>query len=99
MSLDGAALDQLDSQAALGESRTLDPDYQPTRLAALRECLHKLNERMQAMLGFKYGDKLQSRDIGERLGMKTTAVDMALSRGRRALETCIERRLGGASGE
>jgi RNA polymerase sigma factor (sigma-70 family) len=99
LSLDGAALDQLDSQAALGESRSIDPDYQPTRLAALRECLRKLNERMQAMLGLKYGEKLPSRDIGERLGMKTTAVDMALSRGRRALESCIERRLGSVPGE
>lgn len=91
--LDGAVLDQLDVHAAAAEERLIDPDHQPARLTALRHCLAQLTERARAILDLKYADRLASKAIAERVGMKTNAVDMVVSRARRALEACVGRRL------
>ena len=42
----------------------------------------------------KYEEGLRSREIGERMNLKPSAVDMALSRCRKALEHCMEKRRG-----
>jgi RNA polymerase sigma-70 factor len=91
--VDGAVLDQLDLHAAAAEERLIDPGHQPARLAALRHCLEQLTERARSILDLKYADRLASKAIAERIGMKTNAVDMVVSRARRALETCVGRRL------
>jgi RNA polymerase sigma-70 factor (ECF subfamily) len=93
---DGALLDQLDLHAANAEVRLIDPDYQPTRLAALRRCLDSLSARARAILDLRYAERLASKAIAERIGMKTNAVDMVISRARRTLETCVGRRLAAA---
>ncbi len=94
--LDDGILDQLDRQAERAERQLIDPDHRGRRLAALRACLEKLSERARALLAGKYGERLTSQAIGERLGMRVNAVDVAISRSRRALETCIGRRLQSA---
>jgi len=91
--IDGALLDQLDLHAARAEVRLIDPDYQPTRLAALRLCMERLSVRSRSILDLKYSDRQSSKEIAERVGMKTNAVDMVISRARRTLEACVGRRL------
>jgi len=94
---DGAMLDQLDLHSAQAEVRLIEPDYQPTRLAALRLCMERLSARARSILDLKYSERHSSKDIAERVGMKTNAVDMVISRARRTLEDCVGRRLAGES--
>lgn len=94
--VDATMLDELDDEGALAEEQQVDPGRQPPRLRALRDCIAGLTERVRQMLEWRYQQAVPSKDIAERLAMKTTAVDMALSRARRALEACLHRRLGGA---
>jgi RNA polymerase sigma-70 factor (ECF subfamily) len=89
-------VERLEACAAEAEQRQIDPDWQPTRLAALRDCLGELTERVRAMLTLKYQEQLASKDIADRFRMKTNAVDMAMSRARRVLEECVSRKLGRA---
>jgi RNA polymerase sigma-70 factor (ECF subfamily) len=90
---DGAMLDQLDLVSSQAEVRLIDPDYQPTRLAALRLCMERLSARARSLLDLKYAERQSSKAIAERVGMKTNAVDMVISRARRTLEACVGRRL------
>lgn len=94
---DGAMLDQLELVSSQAEVRLIDPDYQPTRLAALRLCMERLSSRARAILDLKYAERHSSKEIAERIGMKTNAVDMVISRARRLLENCVGRRLAGES--
>jgi DNA-directed RNA polymerase specialized sigma24 family protein len=90
-------LDQLDLVSSQAEVRLIDPDYQPTRLAALRLCMERLSARARSLLDLKYAERQSSKAIAERVGMKTNAVDMVISRARRSLERCVGRRLAGES--
>ncbi len=89
-------LERLEATAAEAEQRQIDPDWQPSRLAALKDCLGELTERVRAMLTLKYQEELASKDIADRFRMKTNAVDMAMSRARRVLEDCVSRKMGRA---
>ncbi|HEX3132038.1 MAG TPA: sigma-70 family RNA polymerase sigma factor [Planctomycetota bacterium] len=87
-------VERLEAVAAEAEHRQIDPDWQPTRLVALKDCLGELTERVRAMLTLKYQEELASKDIADRFRMKTNAVDMAMSRARRVLEDCVSRKMG-----
>ena len=89
-------VERLEAVAAEAEHRQIDPDWQPARLSALKDCLGELTERVRAMLTLKYQEELASKDIADRFRMKTNAVDMAMSRARRVLEDCVSRKLGQA---
>ncbi|MGH7342536.1 MAG: RNA polymerase sigma factor, partial [Candidatus Rokuibacteriota bacterium] len=93
LSLDEAALDRLDRAAAHAEAAHAVPDYSELRLDVLRECLRSLPERGRAILGLKYSKNLASRQIGESVGMKATAVDVMISRARRMLQECVQRKM------
>jgi RNA polymerase sigma factor (sigma-70 family) len=97
--LDGQLIDRLDLHASEAEDRQIDPDWQPTRIATLRGCLELLTARVRGILTLKYEQRLPSKEIAEHFDMKINAVDMAMSRARRVLEDCVERRLGRALGE
>ncbi len=92
-------VEHLDAVASEAEQRFIDPDWQPSRLAALRSCMDELTERVRAMLTLKYQEELASKDIADRFRMKTNAVDMAISRARRVLEDCVSKKLGQTSHE
>ena len=87
-------LERLDTNTADTEAQQVDPEWQPRRVTALRSCLEELTERVRAILALKYQERMPSKDIAERFGMKTNAVDMTLSRARRVLEDCVNRRQG-----
>jgi RNA polymerase sigma-70 factor, ECF subfamily len=92
-------VERLDAAASEAEQRFVDPDWQPSRLAALRSCMDELTERVRAMLTLKYQEELASKDIADRFRMKTNAVDMAISRARRVLEDCVSKKMGQTSHE
>ncbi len=95
LSADPRFLDRLDQAAARAEELHADPGYAESRARALRDCLAELTERARRVLGLKYSEGRLSRDIGAREGMKTPAVDVLLSRSRRALQLCLGGKLGG----
>jgi len=97
--VDADMLDELDNEGAVVEKQQVDPGRNPPRLRALRDCIASMTERVRQMLEWRYQEAVSSKDIAERLTMKATAVDMALSRARRALESCMQRRLGGVIDE
>ena len=91
--LDGPALDRLDAAAERAEAAHAASGHSARRRDLLKDCLKEVPERGRKVLDLKYGDGRRSRAIAERLGMRTTAVDMLLSRIRLALRQCVERKL------
>lgn len=64
------------------------------RLAALRECLSDLPERLHAVCRLHYYEGRKAKDVAAGLGVKLNAVLKRLERARGALRACIERKLG-----
>ena len=90
---DSEVMERLDECAGAWEGRCADPDYETDRLEALRGCLDALGEKLSKMFRLKYGDDWNARTIGERVNMKTGAVNMALSRSRNILLGCIQSKM------
>ena len=90
---DPAVIERLDALAAESESGWLDPDLQERRCAALRNCMQRVSHKVRQALMLKYGTRLSSKIIAERLRMQATAVDVALSRARKFLASCMEQSL------
>lgn len=68
------------------------PDDGPEQ-AALTACLGELSERLRGMFDLRYQQGLNAREVGERLGLSSEGVRMALMRGRQALARCLGVRL------
>ncbi len=90
---DPDVIERLDTLAADSESGWLDPDWQERRGAALRHCLRRVSQKVRQALTLKYGTRLSSKAVAQRLRMQATAVDVALSRARNFLATCMEQSL------
>ena len=58
----------------------------------LLDCIAELTERAHQVINMKYAEGRRSREIGERIHRSTQAVDMMLSRIRKTLRECIERK-------
>ena len=56
----------------------------------LRSALAKLCERDRELVALRYGADLTSRQIGELLGLKTNAVEVALHRALGRLRTAVD---------
>ena len=82
--LEGISEDEEDAQ--------VNPEMQEEAIDTLRACMQDLGERARTLLCLKYGKHMRSKEIGERMDMKPTAVDMAISRGRKAIKTCMEQK-------
>ena len=93
LSLDGAALDRLDGAAAQAEAAHAASGYSDRRQDLLHDCLKEVPEWSRQVLSLKYGQGRPSRAIATRTGMSVEAVDMLLSRIRRALQACVDRKL------
>lgn len=60
---------------------------------ALRHCLAALPDRLRFLISRRYGSGQSIRDLAERVGKTEAALKVALSRVRKQLMHCIERRL------
>jgi RNA polymerase sigma-70 factor, ECF subfamily len=61
--------------------------------SALVECVRTLSETSRQLLRFFYTDRQKVKDIACQLGQTTAATYQALSRTRRSLLECVEKRL------
>jgi len=93
LSVDPAVLARLDDSAAQVEAVHSVPGYSDLRQQILRDCLKSVPDRGRKVLGLKYAEGKPSRDIARETGMQVGAVDMLLSRLRRALQDCVSRKL------
>lgn len=93
VSLDPAVLGRLDEAAARREAVDAVPDYADVREAILRDCMKSLPDRSRKVLDLKYREGQDSRTISKSTGLQVGAVDMLLSRVRRALQDCVSRKL------
>ena len=62
-------------------------------LAMLGECLNQVQGDAREVLNLKYAKGLRSRQIAEKMDKGIGAVEMILTRTRRALRECIKRKL------
>lgn len=58
----------------------------------LLDCILELAVLSRKVINLKYGEGWKSKEIGERINRSTEAVDMMLSRTRKNLRECIERK-------
>ena len=93
VSLDADVLGRLDAAAARVEALQAVPDYEDVRQTILRDCMKSLPDRSRRVLDLKYRDGRDSRAISKTTGLQVGAVDMLLSRVRRALQECVARKL------
>lgn len=62
------------------------------RVGQLRTCIEDLAGRPRELLRWRYAEGLPIAEIAHRLGRQVAAIEMALTRLRRGLRQCIERR-------
>ena len=63
------------------------------RLPVLAACLDQVRGEAKEVLNLKYNGGLRSRQIAEKIGKGVGAVEMILTRTRRALRECVKRKL------
>jgi RNA polymerase sigma-70 factor (ECF subfamily) len=68
-------------------------DFWRARREALNECIQELPERSQYLLRLKYEQGLPADKVGDELSQSGPAVLMALSRLRRLLRECAQKKL------
>ena len=73
--------------------QSANQDYWRARQEALTECIQELPERSQGLLRLKYEEGLPAHEMAGQLRQTSAAVLMALSRLRRALRECAEKKL------
>lgn len=71
----------------------LHDDKDEARLAAMRECLGKLEGPAREMVRMRYEEDMPLAEIGARLNRKHSALTMALHRLRLSLRDCVEQKL------
>lgn len=71
----------------------LHDDKDEARLAAMQECLGKLEGPAREMVRMRYEEDLPLAEIGARLNRKHSALTMALHRLRLSLRDCVEQKL------
>ncbi len=75
----------------------MDESFEPRR-AALANCLQEVRGRSREVLHLRYVEGLMPSRIADRISWKVGAVNVALSRARRFLRDCTQRRLGAGDG-
>ena len=68
-----------------------DADADHERRRVLARCVEKLNGDARTIISLTYEQDLPAAEVAQRVGRTYQAVLMALSRARRALETCVQR--------
>jgi RNA polymerase sigma-70 factor (ECF subfamily) len=77
----------------LGDELDLSADARSGRLEALAECLNRCDPRSRHLLQLCYEHGAVIKDVAEQLGRTVQGVYMALSRLRKALHDCVEKKL------
>ena len=80
------------AELAFAEQST-NQDYWRARQEALTECIQELPERAQSLLRLKYERGLHANEVAGQLRQTSAAVLMSLSRLRRSLRDCAEKKL------
>ncbi|HZU98658.1 MAG TPA: sigma-70 family RNA polymerase sigma factor [Planctomycetota bacterium] len=60
----------------------------------LAGCLERLGDKAREVLALRYEGGLSIKEVAARLGKNVGAIEMALTRSRRALQECIDRKVG-----
>lgn len=66
-----------------------DADAALGRIAALRRCLAKLEERHRTVVAMRFHDGLAVKDIAERLGRSANSISVLLFQLKSALQRCV----------
>ena len=69
-------------------------EHRDDRFDALQACLSRLSERHRHAIDLRYGQALAPEQIANRVGASPTAVNALIYRVRKALASCINKRLG-----
>ena len=86
-----AEMDILESALRAAESHGTPPS---SRREALRRCLDQMPQaKGRRVLELRYGEGLPGEKVAEQLGLSLNALYTLLSRVRRVLQECIERRV------
>ena len=86
-----AEMEVLESAMRAAEAR---PEPPSSRRDALRRCLEQMPDaRARRVLELRYGDGLPGESVADRVGISLNALYTLLSRVRRGLQDCVERRL------
>lgn len=75
----------------LAETYLDNADYLESRHEALKQCLERLPARQRELLSLRYWRGLSVEELAVRRGQRASAVYVAMSRIRKALEQCIRR--------
>jgi len=75
------------------EEQTANQDRWRARQEALTQCLEELPDRSRQLLRLKYEEALSAEQVADRLRQTAAAVLMALSRLRKALRECAQKKL------
>jgi len=76
-----------------------DQELLDTRSSMLRQCMQKLSPNNRELLGLRYVSGLKLRQLAEKLSRSELAVQVALSRVRKALGECVQRKGDGSLDE
>ena len=80
-------------EAAMSANEAVDQSSSPRR-EALRRCLERMPQaKGRRVLELRYGEGLPGEKVAEQVGLSLNALYTLLSRVRRSLQECIERRL------
>jgi len=86
-----AEMEVLESAMRAVESAGSAPSF---RSEALRRCLDQLPQaKARRVLELRYGEGLAGQEVAEKLGLSLNALYTILSRARRLLQDCIDRRI------
>jgi RNA polymerase sigma-70 factor (ECF subfamily) len=70
------------------------PEDTSDQREALRASMSKLQRRGESAMRLRHGDGLSCSQVAQRLGLSANALYTLLSRERKTLQECVERRLG-----
>jgi RNA polymerase sigma-70 factor (ECF subfamily) len=74
-----------------------DRELVDSRCSILNQCMKRLSPSNREMIGLRYVSGLSLRQLAEKLGRTELAVQVALSRLRKSLGECVERKGEGGS--
>lgn len=85
-----------DTLDKLADTSSSLQDHFSARHVFLLDCVSELAERARKVVEMKYSEGRRSKEIGELINRSAEAVDMMLSRTRKLLRECVERKTMGA---
>ena len=75
--------------------QTENDDAKDNKITAIKECVSNLKEDSRRMIAMRYRSGSSFQEIARTIGKKIGAVKMALTRIKKVLKNCIEKKLSG----